>query len=169
MRMNADGKTFDFIVIGGGMAGASAAAYLSARGSVALLERESQPGYHSTGRSAALFSTIYGNAAVRALTRASQAFLFESPSWFTETPLVSPRQTLFFATQEQTSALAEFRADADIAANTRQLDVAEAQALVPAFRPGYLGGAVLEPGSADIDVAALHQGYLPGAPRRGAG
>ena len=86
MRMNADGKTFDFIVIGGGMAGASAAAYLSARGSVALLERESQPGYHSTGRSAALFSTIYGNAAVRALTRASQAFLFESPSWFTSTP-----------------------------------------------------------------------------------
>jgi len=166
--MTADDKTFDFIVIGGGMAGASAAAHLSRRGSVALLEREPQPGYHSTGRSAALFSTIYGNAAVRALTRASEAFLFESPAWFTPTPLVSPRPTLFFATQGQADALAAFRADADIAANTRQLDVAEASALVPAFKPGYLGGAVLEPGSADIDVAALHQGYLRQARAAGA-
>src|ERR1700757_987945 len=105
MRMTADDKTFDFIVIGGGMAGASVAAHLSRRGSVALLEREPQPGYHSTGRSAALFSTIYGNAAVRALTRASEAFLFESPAWFTPTRLVSPRPTMFFATQGQADAL----------------------------------------------------------------
>ena len=161
-------KTFDFIVIGAGMAGASAAAHLSQRGSVALLERESQPGYHSTGRSAALFSTIYGRAPVRALTRASQAFLFESPSWFTPTPLVSPRPTLFFANEAQTDALATFRADADIAAATRVLDVAQASGLVPAFKPGYLGGAVLEPGSADIDVAALHQGYLRQARAAGA-
>ncbi len=166
--MTAEDKTFDFIVIGGGMAGASAAAHLSKRGRVALLERESQVGYHSTGRSAALFSTIYGNAAVRALTRASQAFLFESPAWFAPTPLVSPRPTLFFATQAQTDALTAFRADADIAANTRQLDVAQANELVPAFKPDYLGGAVLEPGSADIDVAVLHQGYVRQAKRAGA-
>src|SRR4051812_25797509 len=121
--MTTDDKTFDFIVIGGGMAGASAAAHLSRRGTVALLERESQVGYHSTGRSAALFSTIYGNAPVRALTRASQAFLFESPDWFTATPLVSPRGTLFFATQAQADQLATFRADADIAAATTTLGV----------------------------------------------
>jgi len=161
-------QTFDFIVIGAGMAGASAAAHLSRRGSVALLERESQPGYHSTGRSAALFSTIYGRAPVRALTRASQAFLFESPSWFTPTPLVSPRPTLFFASESQVDALETFRADADIAAATRVLAVEAASALVPAFKPGYLGGAVLEPGSADIDVAALHQGYLRQARAAGA-
>jgi D-arginine dehydrogenase len=168
MRMNPDGNTFDFVVIGGGMAGASAAAHLSKRGRVALLERESQVGYHSTGRSAALFSTIYGNAAVRALTRASQAFLFESPSWFSRTPLVSPRPTLFFATEAQGDALAAFRNDADIAAKTLRLDVAEAAELVPVFRPGYLGGAVLEPGSADIDVAVLHHGYVRQAKLAGA-
>jgi D-arginine dehydrogenase len=166
--MTADGKTFDFIVIGGGMAGASAAAHLSGRGSVALLERESQAGYHSTGRSAALFSTIYGNAPVRALTRASQAFLFESPEWFAPTRLVSPRPTLFFGTPAQADALAAFRRDADIAADTHVLDVAQASELLPLFKPGYLGGAVLEPGSADIDVAALHQGYLRQARRAGA-
>ncbi|MBC7663372.1 MAG: FAD-binding oxidoreductase, partial [Caulobacter sp.] len=149
MSMATEGKSFDFIVIGGGMAGASAAAHLSRRGRVALLERETQAGYHSTGRSAALFSTIYGNAPVRALTRASQAFLFESPAWFTPTPLVSPRSTLFFATPDQMATLAAFRDDADIAASTRVLDVAGANALVPVFKPGFLGGAVLEPGSAD--------------------
>ncbi len=166
--MSADDKTVDFIVIGGGMAGAAAAAHLSKRGRVALLERESQLGYHSTGRSAALFSTIYGNPAVRALTRASQAFLFEGPEWFAPTRLVSPRPTLFFATQSQGDALAAFCSDGDIAANTQRLDVAQALELVPVFRPDYLGGAVLEPGSADIDVAMLHQGYVRQARRGGA-
>jgi len=168
MSMISDGKAFDFIVVGGGMAGAAAAAHLSRRGRVALLERETQAGYHSTGRSAALFSTIYGNATVRALTRASQAFLFESPAWFTPTPLVRPRATLFFATPGQLAMLAAFRDDADVAADTRCLDIAEAAALVPVFKPGYLGGAMLEPGSADIDVDALHQGYLRLAKAAGA-
>ena len=168
MPMASEGRSFDFIVVGGGMAGAAAAAHLSRRGRVALLERETQPGYHSTGRSAALFSAIYGNAPVRALTRASQAFLFESPAWFTSVPLVRPRATLFFATPGQAATLAAFRDDADIAAATRVLAVDEAQALVPAFKPGYLGGAVLETGSADIDVDALHQGYLRQARAAGA-
>ncbi|MDQ2927150.1 MAG: FAD-dependent oxidoreductase, partial [Pseudomonadota bacterium] len=44
----------DFLVVGAGIAAASVGTWLARRGSVALLERESQPGYHSTGRSAAL-------------------------------------------------------------------------------------------------------------------
>ena len=63
--------TFDFIVVGAGMAGVSIAAELSREARVALVERESQPGYHATGRSAALFSELYGNATIRGLTRAS--------------------------------------------------------------------------------------------------
>ena len=51
----------DFLIIGGGIAGASAAFELAATGRVVLIERESQPGYHSTGRSAALYSETYGN------------------------------------------------------------------------------------------------------------
>ena len=61
-------KTCDFLVVGGGIAGASAAYELAARGKVILLEREDQPGYHTTGRSAAQFVETYGNASVRALT-----------------------------------------------------------------------------------------------------
>lgn len=151
---------FDFIVIGAGMAGASAAAGLAQRGRVAILEAEPHAGYHSTGRSAALFSAIYGNAVIRALTRASHAFLFNPPAGFAESPLVTPRQTLYFGRHEQMKTLTQFRADPDIEAGTRALSASEAHALVPIFSPNYLGGAVLEHGSADIDVDLLHQGFL---------
>ena len=85
------------VKVGGGMAGLSAAAELSSHARVALVERESQPGYHATGRSAALYSELYGNAAIRALTRASRGFYFEPPAGFAAYPLVSPRETMYFA------------------------------------------------------------------------
>ncbi|WP_397535867.1 FAD-dependent oxidoreductase, partial [Roseateles sp.] len=69
---------FDVAIVGAGIAGASLAYELSSRCRVLLLEQESQPGYHTTGRSAALFSEIYGNQTIRALTRASRRML-ESP------------------------------------------------------------------------------------------
>ncbi len=160
--------TFDFIVIGAGIAGASIAAHLAARGRVLLLEAEDQPGYHTTGRSAALFSTIYGNAPVRALSRASRDFLFAPPAGFSDVPLVHPRPTLFFARPGQLHLLDEARADADVRAGTRLLDAAETSRLLPVLRPGYAGGGMIEDASADIDVHALHQGYLRAARRLGA-
>ena len=160
--------TFDFIVIGAGIAGASIAAHLAQRGRVLLLEGESQPGYHTTGRSAALFSTIYGNAAVRALSRASRDFLFEPPPGFSDVALVHARPTLFFARGDQLEALEQARADADVARATRRLDAAAAHAMLPVFSPGYLGGGIVDDASADIDVHALHQGYLRTARRLGA-
>jgi len=159
---------FDFIVIGAGIAGASMAAHLSQRGRVLLLEGEDQPGYHTTGRSAALFSTIYGNAAVRALSRASRDFLFQPPPDFTDTPLVHPRPTLFFARPEQLGLLDEARVDDDVRRATRLLDAAQTWQLLPVFRPGFLGGGMVEDASADMDVHAMHQGYLRGARRLGA-
>ena len=86
-------RDFDFIVIGAGMAGMSAAAELSGGARVAVVERESQPGYHATGRSAALYSEIYGNPAIRALTRASKGFYMRPPDGFSAHALVAPRQS----------------------------------------------------------------------------
>jgi D-arginine dehydrogenase len=159
---------YDFIVVGGGMAGASVAAHLSTRGSVALVEMEAQPGMHSTGRSAALFSEIYGNAVIRALSRASRSFLFEPPAGFSPTPLVHPRATLFFGREDQREELERFRDDAFVRDATRVVDAAQTNALMPLFAPGYVAGGVLDPGSADIDVHAMHQGFIRQARAHGA-
>jgi len=150
----------DIIVIGAGIAGASIAAHLSETHRVILIEREDRPGYHSTGRSAALFTEIYGNASIRALTRASRPFLFAPPPDFSEGPLTRMRGSLFIATAEQQRALRDFASLPDIAPATRSVSPAEAMSLCPVLREGYVAGALLEPDSADIDVHALHHGYL---------
>jgi D-arginine dehydrogenase len=150
----------DIIVIGAGIAGASIAAHLSETRRVILIEREERPGYHSTGRSAALFTEIYGNASIRALTRASRSFLFAPPPDFSEGPLTRTRGCLFIATAEQQGALRKFATLPDIAPATRNVSPAEALRLCPVLREGYVAGALLEPDSADIEVHALHHGYL---------
>ena len=156
----------DFLVVGAGMAGASAAAELARRGSVAVVDMESHAGYHTTGRSAALFTEIYGNAVIRALTRASRDFLFDTPAGFSEVPLVQPRASLYFASTDEADAVQRFREDADIARATSVLSETEVRRIIPIFRPGYLSGGAYEEGSADIEVDALLQGFLRSARAR---
>jgi len=97
----------DFLVIGAGIAGASIGYFLAPHGRVLLLERESQPGYHTTGRSAALFIESYGTQQVRALTCASRAFFETPPPGFPEHPLLSPRGAMYVGTADQSAALDE--------------------------------------------------------------
>ena len=150
----------DVLVIGGGIAGLSVAAHLAPDLSVAVIEREAQPGYHSTGRSAALFSEIYGNASIRALSRGSRDFFFDPPRHFSDTPLVSPRGSLYVARADQLSSLRRMAALPDVAAGTRPVDAAEAIRLSPLLREGYAAEALYEPEARDLEVSALHQGYL---------
>lgn len=153
-------ETFDVLVIGAGIAGASIAAELAGTHRVAILEREEHPGYHSTGRSAALFSEIYGNGVVRALSRASRAFFYNPPAGFARHPLVKPRGSLYIARQEQIPHLEEFARNADLAGSIRGLSHGEALRACPVLRPEYVAAAVFEDDAADVDVNELHQGYL---------
>ena len=165
--MHAD-FTADFLVIGAGIAATSIGYALASRGSVILLERESQPGYHSTGRSAALFMESYGTPQVRALTMASRAFLEHPPEGFVEVPILTPRGALMVATAEQLPLLEEqWQVLRSVTDRARRLDGAEACAMVSVLRPDLIAGGVYEPDASDIDVHALHQGYLKGLRQRG--
>jgi D-arginine dehydrogenase len=158
----------DFIVIGAGIAGASAAHALSSLGRVVVLERESAPGYHTTGRSAAQFLESYGNESTRCLTRASRDFLQRPPEGFTDSELLHPRAAMFFAREDQLDSLDALYAEVGaLTPGVERLSGAAARGLVPVLRRDYVAGAMLEPDSMDIDVDALHQGFLRGARRRG--
>lgn len=157
----------DVIVIGAGIAGASVAATLALTKSVTLLEMETQPGYHTTGRSAAVFAPSYGPPGVRALTRVSRAFYEAPPQGFTDAPLFSPRKILMIARADQADSLAALIDGVVSKTAVEQLDEAGMRAHQPLLRPGYAAGGMLDRGGQDIDVAALHQGYLRQLKARG--
>ena len=161
-------KSYDAIVIGAGIAGASAAYEIAEDRTVLLLEREDQPGYHTTGRSAALFSETYGNAAIRGLTVGSRDFYEHPPAGFATVPLLTPRGVLLLARADQMERVAAWvSAVQPIVPDVHMIDAAAALAAVPLLRADYAAGGALEPGAMDIDVHALHQGYLRGAKARG--
>src|SRR5215510_14719018 len=97
--------SYDAVIVGAGIAGASFAHSLAPHAKVLLLEREAQPGMHSTGRSAAMFMESYGPPQVRALTRASRAFYERPPAGFSDAPILAPRGGLDAAWQGQQAAL----------------------------------------------------------------
>uniref|UniRef100_UPI0015777512 NAD(P)/FAD-dependent oxidoreductase n=1 Tax=Sphingomonas bacterium TaxID=1895847 RepID=UPI0015777512 len=150
----------DFIVIGGGVAGSAAAAELAGHGSVLLLEMEGQPGYHSSGRSAAIFALSYGNDTIRALTRASHDFFQAPPAASWPTNLLTPRPVLVTATHDQREALAFSLAQMVKGDSIEPKTVEEAVAMCPILRPEALVGAALIRTTSDIDVHQLQQGWL---------
>lgn len=163
-----DSECFDFAIIGGGIAGASLAYRLAGQARVVVLERESQPGYHATGRSAAMFMESYGTPQIQALTRASRTFYEQPPADFTEHALLEPRGCLYVAGQGQQALLEQtFAVGAAQAGNVSLIDTEHALALVPCLNPEAMVGAMLETDARDLDVHALHQGFLRAMRRAG--
>jgi len=161
-------ELFDFFVVGCGIAGASAGYELAAHGRVLVLERESQPGYHTTGRSAALFVQTHGPAVIRALSRAAKNFFLNPPAGFTEHPLLTERGMLLIGRGDQSDLLEKsFAQSSRHIAGVRQLDAKAACGLVPLLREDYLAGAVLDPEAMDMDVHAIHWGFIRGMRARG--
>jgi D-arginine dehydrogenase len=161
-------RTADCIVIGAGIAGAAAGFFLAPHLKVLLLEQEEQPGFHSTGRSAALFMESYGTPQVRALTMASRAFFESPPEGFTDHPVLGARGAMMVATHGQEAPLhAHWAVLQPISPRGRLLDAAATCALVPVLRREQVIGAVLEPDASDMDVHAIHQGFLRGIRRAG--
>lgn len=161
--------TLEVCIIGGGMAGASVAYHLAPRARVTLLEREPQPGYHSSGRSAALFAPTYGSELTQRLSLAARAFMTQPPSGFATAPLLRERRFLLIGDESQATERDHYHAAAQAAGlPTQLLDPRQARALVPVLRADAIGWALLDPAAWDIDVDALLQGFLRGARAQGA-
>ena len=152
-----DTYAFDAIVIGAGIAGATVAAHLGRDRRVALIEAEEAAGYHSTGRSAAIWIQNYGPPDVRVLTGLSRGFFEHPPEGFTDAPILAHRPVVFLAPPEQRDHLGRLLAEGN---GLREASIAEITALIPALRPGYAVQAAIEEDAFDMDVAALHQGFL---------
>ena len=156
--------TYDIAIIGAGIAGASLAWALGqqsgGRLKVVLLEAESRPGYHTTGRSAAFWVESYGGPGIVPLSRGSRRFFMEPPEAFG--PLLSPRPALHLAPPDDASALPALMAEFDSTSVVYERLDAAALARYTIMRPEWRADGIIEHDCHDIDVAALHQGYLRG-------
>ncbi len=159
----------DIVVIGGGIAGASAAWALAEHASVVLVEQAATAGFHATGRSASVLSETSGHSVVCALAAASRAFFESPPTAFVDHALLSPRGLLWVGQAEDAAALDHLAQRArSVAPTVRRLTPAETLALVPHFRPAAIaGGATFEPDAMAIDTDALLHGFLRGLRQRG--
>lgn len=162
-------QEFDFAIVGAGIAGVSLAYHLAPRAKVIILEREHVPAYHTTGRSAALHSETYGCAEIRAITVAAGHFYRKPPDGFTDHPLLTPRGALLAGRAEQEAAVRRAAVEfAKLVPTVRWLEPAEVLRRQPLLQPAACaGGAVFEEAE-DMDVAAIHAGFLKGARAAGA-
>jgi D-arginine dehydrogenase len=158
--------TCDVLIIGGGMAGASCGYFLAEDAEVVLLEREEQPGYHTTGRSAALFYESYGNATIRKITKATRSFLETPPDGFATGPILSPRGMLTVATEELVGRL-DAHAGQEGGPRTEAVEGDALFELAPFLRRDRIVRGIYETDAMDIDVNALLQGFLRGLRAKG--
>lgn len=159
----------DVVVIGGGIAGASVAYELAADRTVLLLEAETELAKHSTARSAATYVPGHGGPVQRALIAASGPRWARLEAELDTPPLLAPRDVIQIAIDDAGEALlaAILAERAGEPGCPIALDEAETLRRSPALRPGIVRAAAVAPGSADVDVDALHQGYIRGLRRRG--
>jgi D-arginine dehydrogenase len=162
-------QDFDFAIVGAGIAGVSIAYHLAPHARVVILEREAVAAYHTTGRSAALHSETYGSAEIRAITVASGRFYRDPPDGFSDHPLLAPRGALIAGRADQQRALETAAADyARMVPTVRWVGPAEALRLHPLLQPDAAGGGAIFEAAEDMDVAAIHAGFLRGARAAGA-
>jgi len=159
---------YDIAIIGAGVAGLAAAYHLANHASVLVIERENQPAYHSSGRSAAMFIEGYENALVSDITKASGAFFRTPPEAFCEHPLLHPLGGMTAAGPGEADGLARYL---DVwqprCPNLVELSVAEALARVPILNPGWLSAAAYDPTWQTIDVHELLSGFRRGLKQAG--
>ena len=163
-----DSAAFDVAVIGGGIAGVSAARAVADTHSVVILEQENELAHHSTSRSAAIFVENEGGPIFHRLATASRPFL-ETEHSELDAPLLDPLPVLKVGSEAERPVLqAEAEQAAQITSPVRLIDDGELYELAPMLNPEFVSIGVYEPTAASVDVMALHQLYLRRARNHGA-
>ena len=161
----------DFLIIGGGIAGLSAAARLADHGRVIVVEAENALGAHSSGRSAAFYHFGLGNPLVRGLTAWSRPFLDAPPPGFSDSPIATPKPALFIATDAMRGDLAALAADMRRFTDTVELaDVNQMRRLCPALQhegEDAIVAGLIDHGGRALDADALLQGFARQAKKHG--
>lgn len=154
--------TAQFLVIGGGIAGISAAARLAAHGKTVVIEAESALGYHSSGRSATFCHFGIGNSTVRAMTAHSRGFFRAPPEGFSPTPLCAQTPALFVANRAMLGAMDTLKVDMERVSGTISVATeTEMSSLCPVLRFGddHVLAGLIDSSGLRLDSEALLQGY----------
>jgi D-arginine dehydrogenase len=154
--------TAEFLVIGGGIAGLSAAAALARHGRTTILEAEEAIGYHSSGRSATYAHYGIGDATVRGLTSYSRRLFLDPPDGFVDTPLARESGALFIAREEMLPQLEALHASmARFTDTIRSVGPEEMLALCPILKtgPGAVVAGAYDSSGLKLDTNALLQAY----------
>ena len=162
-------KEADVVIVGAGAVGASLAYRLAPHRSVIMLEREEQPGYHSTGRSAAHYTDVIGGTVISALSEGTRRFIDNPPDGFTDYPLLHNRPVLLLIGSNTEDAHFDVADMSHLMDRVLfRVDVETCLQHCPAIRPEKVAYGLFEPTAGDIDVGAIHGGYLKVARQTGA-
>lgn len=149
----------DILVIGGGIAGLSAAAELSKSARVTVLEAEEQIGFHSSGRSATMVHYALGDRLVRELTLASRGFFDSPPPGFSDVPLGHRMTVLVHGREDERVRLDALYEELTIFAELERLDARGVHQLCPLLREDARHG-IADRNGTRLDPHALLQGNL---------
>ncbi|OED42155.1 hypothetical protein AB833_07565 [Chromatiales bacterium (ex Bugula neritina AB1)] len=145
----------DIIIIGAGIAGASAASILAETASVIVLEQEAHAGYHATGRSAATWAPVYGPPAIQELTRLSRQALCAPPASLGGVPFTSPRGEMLLGRHGD-----EAEIECSKESGMESISIEQAKQRVPLIRFDKVSTVLYYEDMLSVDVDALHQAYL---------
>lgn len=157
------------LIVGAGIAGASTAWHASQMPGVevVILDKETAPDLHSSGRNAAILRTAHPSPQLHAMALESLRFYQTPPADFDGEALISQQGLCLATSAPYADALLPWVDHENCAADGRPIAENTLREQLPFLRPGL--HALREfPSEGVLQVSKIHHGFLRGAQNRGA-